>query len=255
MSKTKEVPTLVIGIWLKPQVVLNYLKIKVKLQHEDWQVIKQLPIGELGYDYEEGLRIYAPFDKSDEVLAFCKKMLADLNAPKKAISAEAVLRGNGYYSSKELTDKALQQGWVLQPIFKGDNSTLGIGDAPVKKAPLTPGTTKKSVSKREIQNLLKKPQDILCGDRNTHILWLSIALEMSLAGKEVKAKIIPAYTESKVEPWIKAQPTKLEKELADTIAADSHKSTKQIKKELGLDGGMRIVKRGKGKIVLYPGEL
>jgi hypothetical protein len=126
LKTTKEIPILVVSIFLKPSLVLKQLGIKTRLQMEDWQHIKNLDIGELGYDYEEGLRVYVPFAKAAQAAKFFKKILLDLKAPFSGITATGAYRSNGYRDSEELSTKAAELGWKKAPLFKGDTCTLQV---------------------------------------------------------------------------------------------------------------------------------
>lgn len=65
--------------FLNPKQTLKTLGIKATLKMEDWLPLKDYPFGELGYDYEEGLRFRGTFKQIGELCEFIKKFHADNN--------------------------------------------------------------------------------------------------------------------------------------------------------------------------------
>lgn len=61
-----------ISLFTAVQPTLKAMGIKARVQRVDWQHIKDFSFGELGYDYEEGLRFVVAADKLREAIAYLR---------------------------------------------------------------------------------------------------------------------------------------------------------------------------------------
>lgn len=85
----------IIAIFADSKYVLKKMAINVRLHSVDWQSIKHFDFGELGYDYEEGLRLYVPLVK----LADALKYLRSLKLASKDVNVSLGIQasGGGYH--------------------------------------------------------------------------------------------------------------------------------------------------------------
>jgi hypothetical protein len=66
---------------VNPQWLKQAMGIRKALERRDWQVLLKLPFGELGYDYEEGIKLTGDFEHLDEIIDWTRNLQSSLGIP------------------------------------------------------------------------------------------------------------------------------------------------------------------------------
>jgi len=106
--------------WLNPKPIAKELRFKGKLVDEDWLVIKKMPFGEIGYDYEEGLKIETTTEQLSEAIVFLKAFHNEREIPFVIEGEEIIVADCCSSNAQSKLDKAAKEiGLVASQKWSG----------------------------------------------------------------------------------------------------------------------------------------